>query len=199
MTILTTRDSLYQILNRYFLHLLDWEFSDDAFEDSRYVLITSPTLPDKIHSPSIPPIQLSGKNDFADSSLDQIYSFMSSRKSDIEALGLDQALWLIIDQQALDSLTCILVEEGLGHDPETGDQIEGGGYQAIRMPCEATYSMFCNLAIGNMGFEDFVDEEAGKGPDGLFSPNDVLSGPSPESIVAKIRDAEKVLKRLGHL
>jgi len=41
-------------------------------------------------------------------------------------------------------------------------------FKAARMPLEEACAMFANLDIGNMGFEDFVDEEKRVQGDGAW-------------------------------
>jgi len=56
------------------------------------------------------PLEVPRDNDFTNATLDTINTFIRSHEDKLQAAGFaNTALWLVIDQEALDSLTSILV------------------------------------------------------------------------------------------
>ena len=103
------------------------------------------------------------------------------------------------------SSTCLVAEQFY----ETDETTTTGGltdkFRAARLPYEAAWGMFANLDISNMGFEDWVDEDAGEQEDGSWK----WIGPFPGSNEASKRDTGKVnerkedaiskMRELGHI
>lgn len=100
--------------------------------------------------------------------------FIRSHEDTLQKLGLSTSNWLVIDQKGLDNNTCIVcnqcynsgeLEDGGNPDLDEGFTNE---FRACRIPYEEAWSMLANLDIANMGFEDFIDEEAGEQQDGTW-------------------------------
>jgi hypothetical protein len=185
-----------QTLNKYFLYMQDWEFTD-AFNDSRYVLLTSTTLPKKIHSATVPPLSVPRQNDLTNSTLEEINTFVRSHEPAFQECNLMTSLWLVIDQQGLEDLTCILVQQDSGEDEETLQFRMLDSFKAVRLPCAEVWSVLANLHIANMGFEDFADEDGGLGEDGTFKCVDTAFIHGGE--IKERDEALKALRKLGHV
>jgi len=89
-------------------------------------------------------------------------------------MSLSTSNWLVIDQKGLDTDTCIVCEQyyNSGELEDGGDPDSAKGFtnkfRACRIAYESAWLMVTNLDIANMGFEDFVDEEAGEQQDGTW-------------------------------
>ncbi|KAJ7784250.1 hypothetical protein B0H16DRAFT_1402060 [Mycena metata] len=159
-------------LNRAFLLIQDFEFGKYP-KDSRWTLITSKKAPSEPPPATVLPIpDISNKNAFASSSMAEINTFIRENEDFIAKMGVSAGDWLIIDQKGLESSTCLVCEQiyNPGEDGEGGEGEAGmtSEFRACRLPYEWAWSMICNLDIANMGFEEFVDEDAGEQEDGSW-------------------------------
>lgn len=186
-----------KVLNKYIVYIQNYEYTDNPLEDSSYVLLDSTTLPKEIHSASTPPLSVPCPNDFTNATINEINAFVRSHEPAFKECGLGTTLWLVIDQEGLDNLTCILVEQDHGEDEE-GKFKMLDTYKAVRIPCQMVWGTLCNLQLANMGFEDFADEDKGEGEDGLYRYTGVASYVGDE-VIKKRNDVLKVMKQLGHL
>ena len=184
------------MLNKYFVYLQDYEFTEEPLENSRWVLLTSTTVPEKIHAPPVPPISIPPQNAFANHTLAQINTFVRSHEAELAAVDLSSSVWLVVDQIGLDNLTCIVVEQETGENEETEDFEMKDTFRAAWVPCSEVWSIFANLTISNMEFEDYmVSVEAGE--DGFWTYDTETF--KKEDIIERRETALKVLKKLGHL
>ncbi|KAJ7123563.1 hypothetical protein C8R44DRAFT_735208 [Mycena epipterygia] len=136
-------------LNRAFLLIQDFEFSVYP-DDSTWALLTSKELPETPPTPTRLPLpDISGTNDFAAMPFAEINAFVRTHDTGLQDLDFSTGNWVIIDNQGLETSTCLLCE-----------QYYNSGEEA--------HSVFVNLDIANMGFEDFVDEDAGQQEDGSW-------------------------------
>ncbi|KAJ7805426.1 hypothetical protein B0H14DRAFT_3882958 [Mycena olivaceomarginata] len=134
-------------LNRALLLIQDFEFTEYP-DESQWVLLTSKHLPSTDPGPTFLPVSdISGSNNFASMSFTEINSFIRANEEALRAVDVSAGDWLIIDQKGLETSTCLVCEQD---------------------PYEEAHSMIVNLDIANMGFEDFVDEEAGEQEDGAW-------------------------------
>ncbi|KAF8140946.1 hypothetical protein K438DRAFT_2030328 [Mycena galopus ATCC 62051] len=169
-TILLLRCSIHtdclQILNRGLLLLQDFEFGDYP-EDSQLTLLTSTKLPAEAPGATALPVSdINGSNDFASMSFVEINAFIRANEGALEKIDLSSGNWIIIDQKGFETSTCLVCEQVYDEADEGGEQT--ADFRACRLPYEEAHSMIANLDIANMGFEDFVDEEAGEQADGAW-------------------------------
>lgn len=104
-----------------------------------------------------PPIS----NAWAGASLSTIETFVKDAW-DLESNAIDRTLYLVIDDEGLRAKTCIVAERicSFEEPPSGGLETRWSGvhdYNRVRMPWNRATSMFNNLSIANMGFEDFVE------------------------------------------
>lgn len=192
------------MLNKAILLIQDFRFTNDL--DSNWVLLSSSTLPDETPKPTVPPLLDFNENDFAGSTFEDINKFLRTNEAKLEALHIATKNWVIIDQKALDTETCLVVEQLYYYNEEqdTG-QFLPDEFRAARVPLTFAWSMYTNLDISNMGFEDFVDEKAGIQEDGAWK----WIGPFKRTLSAheradreeeaKRQKALKALRDLGHV
>ena len=155
-----------QTINKALLHLADYEFNCPP---QWTLILTNP--PPTQTTPSIPPLPMSEEptltattNAFASKSPREIYAYLDypTTQDLFRDAGLSASNWLVIDQKGLEMETCLLAEYVAPEDREDEDwEGNGEGYRMCRIPWARAWGMFCNLDIGNMGFEEWVDEERG--------------------------------------
>jgi hypothetical protein len=153
----------------------------------------------------LPLPDITDSNDFVSKSLAEINSFIRANEDALSAIDISSGNWLIIDQKGLETSTCLVCEQVYNSGEENGGEGEPGHtseFRACRLPYEEAHGMFANLDIANMGFEEFVDEDAGEQADGTwkwssFGPRTDDAEEKTESEVKR----EKVLQELrdnGH-
>ncbi|KAE8365603.1 hypothetical protein BDV27DRAFT_156788 [Aspergillus caelatus] len=160
---ITAPEAPIKTINKALLHLTDYEFNCPP--QWTLLLTRAPTEPT---TPSIPPLPIEETaptvttNEFAFKSPDEIYTYLDDPVTQglFKDRNLSTSNWLIIDQKGLEMESCLLVEYMLPEDRED-EEGNGEGYRMCRIPWTRAWGMFCNLDIGNMGFEEWVDEERG--------------------------------------
>ncbi|KAJ6471413.1 hypothetical protein C8R45DRAFT_874961 [Mycena sanguinolenta] len=188
-------------LNRALLLIQDFEYSEYP-QDSRWTLPTSKELPASAPATTLPVSDIRDSNDFAGMSFSEINKFVRENEEALNGLSLSSGDWLIIDQKGFDTSTCIVVEQVYdgGEDDEDGEG--AGGYtnefRACRIPYEQAHSMIVNLDIANMGFEDWVDEDAGEQEDGAWKWQSFEGATTDEAVLAKRREALQKLRDGGY-
>ncbi|KAJ7739077.1 hypothetical protein DFH07DRAFT_944009 [Mycena maculata] len=166
---LTADRTSFKALNRALLLLQDFEFSEYP-QDIRWVLLSSKELPSTPAKATTLPVSDTSSNAFASMSFVDINTFVRANETALQAAEISASDWLIIDQKGLETSTCLVCEQYYkGEDEEDGE--EGGltnEFRACRIPYEQAWGMISNLDIANMGFEDYVDEDAGEQEDGSW-------------------------------
>ena len=102
---------------------------------------------------------------------------MMEKTEALDKLRMVTRNWIIIDDKGIETQTCLVCED-YQLDYEEQQEVEEGekeekefpAYQMVRMRWVNTWSMYCNLDIANMGFDEWVDEEAGEQDDGAYKP-----------------------------
>ncbi|KAJ7123553.1 hypothetical protein C8R44DRAFT_620998 [Mycena epipterygia] len=155
-------------LNRAFLLIQDFEFSVYP-DDSTWTLLTSKELPVTPPMATCLPLpDISGTNDFTAMSFAEINAFVRAHDTGLQDLDFSTGNWVIIDRKGLETSTCLVCEQYYNSGEEGGEEGMTDEFRACRMPYEWAHSVFVNLDIANMGFEDFVDEDAGQQEDGSW-------------------------------
>jgi hypothetical protein len=103
-------------------------------------------------------------HDFAGANLSDVSNFVETNETQLKKLNFTTYNWVVIDQNGLDSSTCILVHRK--YDPKKKKKSHES--EAVRLPFGEAWLMFANMDIANMGFEDWVDDAAGLQDDGTY-------------------------------
>ncbi|KAJ7732800.1 hypothetical protein DFH07DRAFT_846252 [Mycena maculata] len=166
-------------LNRALLLIQDFEYTKYP-GDSTWVLLSSKELPSAPTAATALPLPPGGStvNDFASMSLADINAFVRARDAALETADLSGLDWLVIDQTGLETSTCLVCERYYDDGEDGGEEGPTDEFRACRVPYEEAWIMIQNLHVGNMGFEEFVDEEAGVQADGSWKAR--ASEPSAE-------------------
>ncbi|KAK7923979.1 GroES-like protein [Apiospora marii] len=101
-------------------------------------------------------------NAWAGASLSTIETFVQATWA-LDGHALDRTLYLVIDDEGLRDKTCILAERIRSYEEKPSGDLETRwsgvhDYNRVRMPWNRATCMFNNLAIANMGFEDFIED-----------------------------------------
>ncbi|KAF8149245.1 hypothetical protein K438DRAFT_1989008 [Mycena galopus ATCC 62051] len=159
-------------LNRALLLIQDFEYSEYP-EGSQWTLLTSKEMPASApEATALPVSDIRDSNDFAEMSFSEINAFVRANEEALKGIDVSSGDWLIIDQKGFETSTCLVCEQvyNPGEEEEGGEGEQGltSEFRACRMPYEEAHGMIVNLNIANMGFEDWVDEEAGEQEDGAW-------------------------------
>ena len=145
------------------------------------------------------PVEIS-MNHFGGKSLDEIDSFMRSNDSKLGDLNVTRGEWVTIDQEGVESDTCLVYSQDM---LEEGSQVP---FKAARLPYTEAWGMIVNLSLGNMGFEEWIDEDAGVQKDGAYKWIGPFGPTTSEAQKERDRDTEarrkavmEDMRELGHI
>jgi hypothetical protein len=179
-----------------------------------WALITSKTLPSTRFESKEPPLIDPPDNEFANASPDDVLGFILHNIEGFKALGYEEVVrWVILDAEGIETSTCLLAQRIFRYDEATKTGCYTDKQRFVRLPLELAWSMFANLDIGNMGFEDFATlhdapeghEELPEPRDGeyeleeTFKKSDGSSGMLNKDALRKREAALKTLRDLGHI
>ncbi|KAF2441236.1 hypothetical protein P171DRAFT_434910 [Karstenula rhodostoma CBS 690.94] len=202
--IVTAEGADAPLINRLLLHVRDWEFMGGDLDDSDMftVLTTQEELPKPQQAGNElitrPPIQDFSDNEWEGLSLEEVERIMIDK--DTEKDGCT-SLFLLLDDEGVENQTILVFNRG-GNDPEEDSFGYVDEFNKMRVPWECVYSMWCNLDIANMGFDEFSTEEEGldstKGgaPRRWWTYKNFMDEGHYEPFKAKAEDAIKELKKL---
>jgi hypothetical protein len=100
----------------------------------------------------------------ANATIAELNSFVRTHEAALEALNISTNIWVILDEQSLQTSTCVLAEQVYDEDEEE----LSAECRALRLPCSEAWICFANLDIANMEFEEYADVDAGVQEDGTF-------------------------------
>ncbi|RJE22181.1 hypothetical protein PHISCL_05467 [Aspergillus sclerotialis] len=196
-------------LNRTFLLVHNYEHDSDP----DWQLFRDRTIPKKMADikATTVPIDIGGddtlsesNNVFAGWTPDEIEEFIVERESLFKKLRMDNN-WIIIDDKGFETETCLVCEnyepdeddeDGDEEDDEEKEENEIPAYRMVRIRWLNAWSMYVNLDIGNMGFEDWMDDEAGIQEDGTYKQAGWIEG-SDNDEPEKREEALKKAKEEG--
>ncbi|KAF7196931.1 hypothetical protein HII31_01849 [Pseudocercospora fuligena] len=158
----------FKNLNRFLLGVHDWEYGSGA----RFSIVDSKNAYEvaERYKDGVEPVE---PGHFTEDNFESPWSGLSIK--DVEAFCIDAAkttereepsLFLILDDQGIQDETVIIAQRHFGEDDKYTNV-----FDKVRMPWQGVYSMWCNLDIANMDFEDFCEgDEADE--DGWWEAND---------------------------
>jgi hypothetical protein len=152
----------------------------------------------------LPLPDITDSNDFVSMSLAEINSFIRANEDALSGIDIPSGNWLIIDKKGLETSACLVCEQVYNSGEENGGEGEPGHtseFRACRLPYEEAWSMIANLGM-NLGFEEFVDEDAGEQEDGTWESSsfDPSTDDAEEKTESEVK-REKALQELrdnGH-
>lgn len=182
----TAPNADFKAINRFLLHIRDWEYGDASSWDSFHLLI-SKSDPDfemfkdsrRHQLPSTTPGDIPAEsftNEWAGASIQDIESYvLSADNTGVDGNGI--SLFLILDDQGIRDKTCIVAEAYTEWDDDANpprripkeDREQQYDFNKFRAPWSETHSVWANLNIANMDFGDFADEDEGADDEGWWT------------------------------
>lgn len=101
---------------------------------------------------SKPPVQEFSATEFQGKSVQDVEGIVLSKHK----AGARTSLFLILDDNGVRDETIIVAKRAI--NPVEGQELYLDVFNRARVPWIETHSMWCNLSIANMDFEDFVIE-----------------------------------------
>lgn len=174
----TAPDANFKTINRFLVYARDWENGGTNPGDSFHVILSKndpeadkfrDTISNQLSQTKPGDVAAEGfHNEWAGASVKDIEKYVLDA-GDTGNDGSSISLFLILDEEGIQDSTCIIAEEHTEWDYDKMQRIAKDKMEAkhdfnkVRVPWHETQTMWCNLDIGNMDWEDFVDED--KGPD----------------------------------
>lgn len=161
--IVTAPGADVRLINRLLLYIRDWEFAgDDLSNADRFAVLTTKEELQEARSSGDndmidqPPLQDFTNNEWAGLPLEQVEQIMIETDTDKNG---STSLFLVLDEEGATNQTIIVAHRG-ANDPEQSDDFAYvDEFNKVRVPWECVYSMWCNLDIANMGFDEFCNED----------------------------------------
>lgn len=162
---MTTPNADHKAINRLLLHLRDWEFGHEGTWDSFHIVPTKDldtfktSLTSSNVTPTIPPYPVDASNEWQNSTLEEIESFVLrlNKSEGLEQSLVNNSVYILLDEKGLADKTCIVGERKF--DNETDEQMDA--FDKARVPWEEVHTMWANLDIANMNFDDYCDDDEG--------------------------------------
>jgi hypothetical protein len=152
----TAPEADFKIINHALLCMRDWDESDGSLDAFKLITDKAAIRTDNDGTPI--PLKSLPENAWSGAKLQDIEAYcMQLGKGEDEQKGA--SLFVTIDSAGLKTETCIL-----GSMPDDDPESPGtfpGRYDKVRVPWDDVYTIWCNLDIANMNFEEFVEEEEG--------------------------------------
>ncbi|PLB43218.1 hypothetical protein P170DRAFT_468889 [Aspergillus steynii IBT 23096] len=162
-----------------------------------------------LKTPNTPPLDLSGaqtldstNNAFAGKTPSEVFEFVQENEKKLGGKGLTTMNLLIIDDRGFREESCLVCsindedddeDEEEEEEEEEDDEGDRSPFVMARLPWVEAWIMFTNLDIGNMGFDEYVDEEKGKDENGEYTWKGSFSEGSEDEEATKKR--EEALKK----
>ncbi|KAK6396848.1 hypothetical protein LTR95_019515 [Oleoguttula sp. CCFEE 5521] len=167
LVVITTAPHL-KSLNRALTLLRDWEYNEG--EPNFRVVITRNAYelgsPDKPLAPTELPLPTPFDNAWKAAPLDDVEAYMRDvhRCLPESRFRVRTTLFLVIDDEGLEADEVVLCTRD--YNLEMHDY--GEKFRRVRVPIEEAHTMYVNLDVANMDFEDFVDREEEADEDGWW-------------------------------
>lgn len=189
--IVTAKDIDTKLINRALLTLRDWEFGEEPLWDTWKIVRTKEAatqLPD-MRDVDKPPFQDFQQTEWQGVSIEEVEEFMLRKGKE----GGQTSLFAVLDDKGVQDETIIIVKRRINPDAEKFLWLDE--YQKTRLPWIEAHSMFCNLDLANMDFEDFVDEES-RNSQGWYTYTPIEPAEHYAEYLSKRDEVVKELKKL---
>ena len=202
---ITTPNADQLAIDCVLLHLRDWEFGSEGNWDTFHIVRTKDVeafktlITDNNVTATTPPHPEDCLNMWQASSLSEVESFMlnvSNRYHGTADSKISTSNFILLDSKRLEEKTCIVGEHH--YDGEANTWIDA--FNKVRVPWQEVHSMWANLDVGNMPFEEFCVDEEGCDEDHWWRWDDSENGPSlglSEELRAMREDAIQKMKEKG--
>ncbi|KAE8153430.1 hypothetical protein BDV25DRAFT_27931 [Aspergillus avenaceus] len=147
-------------INKALIELDDYEYG----ASSSWVVVHT-SEPPITPTASIPPLAIpeltSTTNFFAGKAPQDVHAYVQdpATRSLFSDRDLTTYHWVAIDEKGLGEETCLLAQYEEGREPDADGEVRE--FKMCRIPWASAWSMFCNLDLANMDFEEWVEEDVG--------------------------------------
>lgn len=160
----TAPEADHKIINRLLLHLKDWQYESG----DRFILITSKSiqaLTQTLHGSedaTSAPVDPALVNEWAGASIAEVEKIcLELDKHDDIKERINPHLFVVLDTKGIEDQACVVAERMNYWDP---DPIVDE-FSKSRVPWDQVYSIWCNLDIANMNWDEFMAEDNAKETD----------------------------------
>lgn len=190
-------------INRVLIHLRDYEFSDEGDRDDFHIVSTrdaealkTAITNGEIRSTKPPVSDETNTTVWQNATLEEVEAFMLPIIKHFYEISTDSSPNnpFILDSQGLTEKTCIVIDRQLDENEDSSRPQDT--FNKVRVPWKEVHSVWANLDISNMDFEDYCDEEQGANGEGWWRFN-YESFPEEEDGFeeARTKDIEKMEER----
>lgn len=192
--IIITADQIdIKIINKLILTLRDWEFGEESHWDNCTILRTTEDIMSKEHETDKPPLQELPTIEFRGKSVQEVETLLLTKHKEG---AIDAPLFLILDDEGVEKETIIVAQRAINMSEEADAPLYLDRIDKVRVPWIEADSMWGNLDIGNLGFEEFCVEDEAVDDDGWFKYRGIMGEQYYEKFVGK-RDG--MLRELARL
>ncbi|KAK5174018.1 uncharacterized protein LTR77_001098 [Saxophila tyrrhenica] len=182
----------HKLINRFLLHLGDQQrngidkVAHLVTARNAYALGDPPPQHNRMPEPTDVPVKADLSNAWTGASISDVEGWVRDVNHEDPP-----SMFLLLDDEGVQNRTVVFAEQRF--DDETDELTKD--YNKCRVPWADVYSMWCNLDIGNMGWEDFTDEDRGGDAEGwwIFGEDnaDILTDKEKEKLREKIAKLEE--------
>ncbi|KAK6212667.1 hypothetical protein LQW54_005089 [Pestalotiopsis sp. IQ-011] len=148
--IVTAKGADTKVLNRLLLHVRDWEFGEEDEWDRQRLLRTRDEATAKDLEEDVPPLPAGGlENQWEGLSMEEVEKIMRLKDNKSGRTSL----FMVLDDQGVRDETLVVVQRAIDWESEDSPYLDD--YNKVRVPWQEVHSMWCNLDIANMSFEEF--------------------------------------------
>jgi len=191
----TAYEANHNNINEALLSMRDWDDSNGGPDVFKLVTDKSGIQPDEEGTPI--PLDHLPQNAWTGASLEVIEAYCLDLKRDNNDEQKSAGLSVVIDPEGLENNNCVLASMSDEFHENPGARRER--YDKIRVPWDDVYTIWCNLDIANMNFEEFVGGDEGD-EQGWFRYQSIFEGDDEhrEGLERKDMKVEE-WRRLGHV
>ncbi|KAI7241463.1 hypothetical protein KC330_g505 [Hortaea werneckii] len=171
MLFVNSATSDFKQLNRLLVYLSDWEYG--SFDSFHLVTTKEPQdlnepgegfeYPHDVE-PTHPGLDADPPNAWKGASIAEVEEYVLRVANGSVRKGVNMSIYLLWDDRGVEEHSVIVGERRFDDDSDklTND------FDKLRCPWDCAYTMWCNLDISNMDFEDFTDQDVGRDEDGWY-------------------------------
>lgn len=199
MIVITAKGADAKLVNRLLLYLRDWEFGEEGSWDAHRILRTIDEASTDQLPCDEPPVEDLGAGKLQAQNLwENKWEGLPVEEVEKIMLAKDDghgstSLFLLLDDKGWQDQTIIVAHRAMS--PEE-DVLWLPEYNKVRVPWYQTHSMWCNLDIANMDFEDFCDYKVGADENRWWKYKSVMGGEHYDEFTKQRDVAIKELEKL---
>lgn len=191
LIIITAEDADLKTINKLILTLRDWEFGDEEIWDHCKIIRTTKDITADSQEIDVPPLQEAPALEFRGKTVDEMENLMLAKAKE----GSQTSLFLLLDSQGIEQETIIVAHRAINPE-EDSDSLYLDEYDKVRVPWIEAHTMWCNLDIANMNFEEYCEEVDDRPRDGWYNYKSIMGENHHDEFIQR---RDKVLRELAKL